>query len=256
MISKETVLYYADNREDKLFLSEIYDNYRKTAARGIPSFSGFMSERKQQLVMTAFSSEKNINLEFFGGFEGAERKIACFFEDEKGEYPIAVIKAKTASGADLSHRHYLGSLMGLGIERDRVGDIVGADGERFIYVLSVIADYILMNYEKAGRERIRCELYTDTVEIQAGEPEKASYSVASLRLDAVISAAYKLSREKASALIESGRVFVDGREKTNTAFNLKEGSVITARGFGKAQLTEIKGLSKKGRTFIEMEIYR
>ncbi len=256
MISKETVLFYADNREDKLFLSGIYDNYRKTSARGIATYSSFMSERKQQLVISAFSSDKNIGIEFFGGYPGAERKILCFYEEEKGEYPISVIKAETSSGADLSHRHYLGALMGLGIERDRVGDIAGTDGVRYIYVLSEIADYILMNYEKAGRERLKCELFCGDAQIASPEPEIASFSVASLRLDAVIAAAFRLSRDKAKQLIESGRVCVDGREKTNVDFVLKEGSAITARGFGKAGLLGIKGTSKKGRTFVEMEILR
>ena len=80
MIKKDTVLYYAKNREDNIFLSGIYDNYVR-ALKGFESvFSGFMSERKQAMIKDAFSSDKNISLSFFGGYDAAERKIACFCE--------------------------------------------------------------------------------------------------------------------------------------------------------------------------------
>lgn len=251
MIKKDTVLYYAKNREDSMFLSGIYDNYIKAQTTSKSMYSGFMSERKQAMVKDAFSSEKDISLSFFGGFDSAERKIACFHTDEDLSYPFKVIKAVVKGKTRLSHRDFLGALMSLGIKRDVVGDILTGD-ENLIFVKEEMADYIITNLTTAAKSTLKLEIYDGNNFPGVCEGKESFETVASLRLDAVVACGLNLAREKAKKLIESGRACVNSYPVETVDFQLKEGDIISVKGFGRFTLKEIKGLSKKGRIILNI----
>ncbi len=251
MIKKDTVLYWAKTKEDSIFLSAIFDNYIKAVTSSVILFSGFMSERKQAMVREAFSSEKSINLNFFGGFEAAERKILCFSNEEDITYPIKVIKADIKGKASLSHRDFLGALMSLGIKRDVIGDIITGE-ENLIFVKEEMADYIITNLGKAKNSNLSLSEYDGDNFPKLNEGKDYFETVASLRLDAVVSCGLNLSREKSKKLIESGRVCVNSFPVESVDFSLSEGDVISAKGFGRFTLKEIKGLSKKGRIILNI----
>ncbi len=251
MIKKDTVLYYAKNKEDGMFLSGIFDNYVRASVSSVPMFSGFMSERKQAMVKEAFSSENNIRLSFFGGFDAAERKILCFSEDADVLYPIKVIKADVKGKAKLAHRDFLGALMSLGIKRDVVGDIITGE-DNLIFVKEEMTDYIITNLGKAKSSNLTLSEYYGDNFPKLSEGKDYFETVASLRLDAVVSCGLNLSREKSKKLIESGRVCVNSFPVESVDFSLSEGDVISAKGFGRFTLKEIKGLSKKGRIILNI----
>ena len=253
MIKKDTVLFHGREKEDKIFLSSVYDAYRRTAEKGIPAFTGFMSERKQSLTESAFFSEKEIKMSFYGGFNNAERKMLCFHEEEIYDYPIGIIRVGVNSKEELSHRDYLGAIMGLGIERDTIGDIIVSGRERFVFAKKEICDYIIMNLKEVGRYRASCEITDNLPIIDNGSFDELKVTVASMRLDCVLSASLNLSREKAKLLIESGRVCVGGKPSENPDFKIAENAVISARGFGRIIMDGISGTSKKGRTILKIK---
>ena len=249
MIKKETVLFYAKDKDDSMCLAGVYDNYVRAKKSGQPVFSGFMSERKQVMVKSAFSAEKDICLEFFGGYEGAERKMAGFFSGEDVCWPYTVLEAKVKGKNNLTHRDFLGALMSLGIKRDVIGDILISD-KTFFFVRDDMAEYIRTNLEKASHSSLTLSVYDGETIEAADKGEDFFETVASLRLDAVASQGFGIARDKSKKLVESGRVTVNGKEIINVDYKIAEGDTISARGFGRFRVKEIKGLSKKGRIIL------
>ena len=250
MIKKETVLFHASDKDDKLFLSSVFDCFKRALEKGVPSFTDFMSERKQAMCLNAFSSNKEVGMRFFGGYEGAERKILCFSEGDTDDYPIGMIRARVKLKADLTHRDWLGALMGLGINRDTVGDIIVSENEAFIFAKKEISDYIILNLKEVGKYPAECEITDSVPEIEGQRTTEMTVTVASMRLDCVLSAALNLSRDKAKLLIDGKRVCVNGKLCLKQDAVIDENTVISARGFGRIIAESVKGKSKKGRIII------
>lgn len=253
MIKKETVLYYAKCDEDKLFLSRIYDNYAKTYMKNYNTYSDFYGEEKTELIKNAFSTERDISLNTYGGYEGAERMISAFLVNENTScYPISCLEVRGRNLKDLSHRDFLGALMGLGIKRETVGDIVISD-RCCIFVKSEIAEYIINNLNKVGKHGVSVEYYTgDSIEKEE-KFEIVSTSVASLRLDLILAAGFNLKRSTASSLILSGRVNVSYRTVENSDYRVKENEKISVKGYGKIIYLGQKGTSKKGKIIVNIK---
>ena len=145
---------------------------------------------------------------FYGGYDDAERTVAAFLPDyaSEADIPLCVIRADTAAGGrKLTHRDYLGSLTGLGIKREMTGDILVRDDGADIIILDDIKDFLLLNYGKAGRTSLDLSaLPLSELNIPEAKTVMIKDTVASLRLDNVISSAFKLSRGKAAEAIRSG----------------------------------------------------
>jgi RNA-binding protein YlmH len=203
---------------------------------------------------------KRVSLSFDGGFEDAERVRAVFVHPEWGEYGradlFAVLRIEYRPQDTLGHRDILGALMALGIERDTVGDIVGAGNSTVLVCLPEMSDYIIENLTKAGRVGISVsEIGLDELPVRQEELTIKTDTVASLRLDAVLCSAFGLSRAKAAELIAAGRVSLDHVQCLQPAKELSEGALLSVRGSGRAKLLETSGMSRKGRMFVRIGLY-
>ena len=194
------------------------------------------------------------------GGPGAPRKVCAFLpdwqEEETWEPPFTALRCRWQSDDKLTHRDFLGSILGQGLDREKVGDILVGSGVCDILVFRELSPYLLQNLTGAGRARLRVE------EIPLSDiapPEKqvrlVRDTVSSLRLDAVLSTGFSTSRGKAADLISAGRVELNHRPCVKADRTVNEGDVMTCRGLGKCVLKEVSGLSKKGRTMIVMERY-
>ena len=255
MVKKDTVLYYATNDEEKLLLSHLYDNYVKTYTKNYSTYSDFFGEEKTALIKTAFASERDLIFDTYGGFEGAERVISAFLvnEDNK-DYPIKCLKVTGRDIDKLTHRDFLGALMGLGIKRETIGDIITGK-ESYIFVKEEIADYILYNLSKIGNKGVKLEeTLTDHIKKEQ-RFEIISTTVESLRLDLIISRTFNIRRADAASLISQGKVAVSGRYGMGSDYKVKENDKISVKGKGKAVFFEECGLSKKGKIIISIKKY-
>ena len=154
----------------------------------------------------------------------------------------------------LTHRDYLGSILGLGIERTLIGDILcrreGAD----IIVSADITDFLMTEYTQAGRFELTREIVTvDKIILPEQRKEIIRDTVSSLRLDSIAASAFRVSRVNAQEACRSGLVSVDHAEVTKPDARVEEGSVLVMKGKGKAILREVGGESKKGRLWIVIE---
>lgn len=260
MDKAQLIAKVAQDPADRLMLARVLDKYDQTQRRSIPSATAFLSPGEQAmataLLNTAGIREGYI---FDGGYENAERKLLVFLPDwaEDAEGELAFLRAGFhGAESSLTHRDILGSLMGLGITRERVGDILISEHSADIVTSPALVEFLLRDWTGAGRVRLtvteieRSELHVPEVKIQ-----KVQDTVSSMRLDAVVATAFGMSRGKAADLIAAGRVSLDHVPCEKPDKPVGEGSTVTARGFGKAVVRECSRLSKKGRIILLMDRY-
>ncbi len=218
----------------------------------------------ERSAASALCKESGVKFHFHGGYPDAERAVLFILPDymEADEHfpseedeVLCVLSCRSAAGArSLSHRDYLGSLLSLGLEREVIGDILVRENGADIIILKSIADYLLANFNKAGHTPLKC----DIKDIGALVPpevktETIRESVASVRLDAIVSAVFGFSRTEAAAQIAKGLVFVNDAETLKPDARLNIGDKLVVRGKGKAYFKEIGGTTRKGRLSVIFE---
>lgn len=248
----------AETEEDHLLLAHIYDKLTRAAERDIFTCTGFLSPREQVLTRRLLP---HLPLIFFGGCEGAERCMACYLPEymteeylSSPEGPVAAVRAGYYEKDVLTHRDFLGSLMGLGIKRETVGDIYVSPGRCDFFAAQKVLPYLLENFSSAGRTKLHVtHVALSEVQRPAAKTREIRDTVPSLRLDCLIGAAFSMARGPAAQLIAAGRVAVNDLVCLKGDRQLRQGDHISVRGFGKAQLSVIGGTTKKGRISVVME---
>lgn len=245
---------------DTYLIEHLTDLSKKSANQDIYTFSDFLSEDEQAKLL-----ERKKELTFFtlfGGTEGTERNMVRFGKEDNLGYsvpfPIICIFAEPLNKkfADtLTHRDFLGSLMGLGIERSAIGDIIVKNNSAYIFCTEKIAPHILDNLFKIKRTDIKCYVCDNIPSESLFETQIIRLTVSSLRADCLVAALTHLSRGKTDELFREKRVFINGAscEKADTL--VKIGDKLSVRGVGKFRLHDISGKSKKGKTVLEIEKY-
>ncbi len=259
---KELLRKYARSPEDDALLARLLDKTEIWQRDGRTQYTRFLSERDKLCcapVLHALGAEEAF---FWGGYPEADRTVLILPSEWQtreelcagGESPVAVIRAVWKSGAALSHRDFLGALMGLGIERELIGDILPKEGRCDILLMREILPYVLQNLTSAGRAALTL---AEAEEPEAGEARFRLIrdTVASLRLDAIVGSGFSLAREKAASAIRSGKVSLDGLECLKPDKLLEPGSRVSLRGLGKIELSEVGGQSRKGRTLVVIKRY-
>lgn len=244
--------------DDKQLIAQLYDGIDLCLTRQKPYFMPFMSERKQALIVSELKKAYFVNYTFFGGYKDSERKmLGLFFDEQNTElFPISAIEFSFRKCDRLTHRDFLGSLMSLGIERETVGDILVEDGRAVVFVKAELSDYIKSQISKVGKVGVKVS-DADLSNLPQGRGiEEKTFIVSSLRLDNIVAAVCKLSREKTRTVIMSDSVCVNFEETKNVSLNLKENDVFTIRGKGKFVLKGVLGTTGKGRIIISVIHYK
>lgn len=248
--------------EDRLALAKVLDRAGQARSRNVPAATDFLSPHRQSLALDLLRLAEIPETEYVlqGGYGGAERRLFLFLPDwlerpDAGS-PIRCLRAAFREEHALTHRDFLGSLMGMGVVREKVGDILAGPGSADLLVLESVADFLLQSWDAAGRARLTVTAVDPAhIHIPAARCQEVRDTVASLRLDAVTSAGFRLARGKAAALIESGKVRLNWRECVRPDRLLAAGDVVSARGLGKFELAEAGGVTRKGRVSIVIKRY-
>lgn len=237
--------------EDTVKLSEKYCSVRHTDFL-TPAEAMFIKEKN----ILGYDSKQM----FFGGYEDAERVMFISYPDFLEECPLdEIISAIVITGRDigsLSHRDFLGSIMGLGIKREKIGDIIVLEDKAVVFSSSDIARYINDNLTKIGNCGINTEIKeVEKITVPDKKTETLSGTVQSIRLDSVLSVALKTSRSKVVQLIQSEKVQVNWKIIADASYQMKKEDVFSVRGFGRFNLSSINGTTKKGRISITVQKY-
>lgn len=238
--------------ESSVFDARVLDTARLCYQSGVPRFLGFLSPAEAALAVKALAGE-NVSYCFFGGFDGAERTMLGCLPDwcENPEFPITAVTFCFRKQDFVSHRDVLGTLMGLGIVREAVGDILVEPGRAVAFVKNDIAEFVVSQTEKIGRVGVSAAKGFSEPLPAAGELTVCRETVASLRLDCVVSALCKISRTKAAELISDGMVSVNSISVSKAVYSISSGDRVTVRSKGRFTVISADGVSRKGRIILE-----
>lgn len=260
-MNRQNIEKIAQSSEDRMLLAKLWDKVVGGINRNIPAHTCFLSPRELEMCRFLFGEEPGLHA--FGGFVDAERKMLCYlpeYLDESNlmdeDSPVVCLRATFYEGDTPTHRDFLGSLMGSGIAREAVGDICVSKGQCDFFVTEEIAPYLLQNFSNAGRTKFQlAKIPLTEASIPQPEVKLIKDTLASLRLDGVVSSGFRISRGLAVQAINTGKVAIDGLpcEKPDKA--VAEGSKISLRGSGKIKLEKVNGQTKKGRISVEIHRY-
>lgn len=246
---------------DKTFKGHIKDISLRAERSGRYFFTSFLTQAQQSDIESM--KHELCRFKFYGGADMTERNIARFGdENEIGweqDFPISVLKVSplNAKFSDaLAHRDFLGALMNLGIERSQIGDIAVKGYEAYIFVTDNMADYICEKLDKVKHTSVKCEKTDNIPGGKLYSLENIEIIVSSARIDCAAAGVFKLSRSEAQNLIESEKVFVNSKSVISVSKELCENDAVSVRGCGKFVFFGKKGATKKGRTVIDVGVYK
>ena len=250
--------------DDQLLYKRLIELSNRAYQNNIYTFSDFLSLSQQDVLFQA-SRDKSfapIKFDLFGGYENCERKMVRFgSEDDLGyivDFPIKCIKIEPLAkkfAKEYTHRDYLGSLMSLGIDRKKFGDIFVDGMDAYMYADESTADYLLENFVSVGRNSVKCSYSELPEEYKKAALKEITIQVASPRADAVIAKVYNLSRKDTIPYFTEKKVSVNGHIVENNDKMLAAGDTVSVRGFGKFNLLSEGGLSRKGKLNLTVEIF-
>lgn len=248
--------------EAQQLLAKICDMAERSERTGTPLFTKFLREEECALVQKHLATSIYRDaLVTWGGFADGERRVAGFFPDYLADFarqtpweyfPITALKIDGSGYRTLSHRDFLGAMLSLGISRESVGDIyVENDQTAYCVLLESVSGLVITELDRVGSDKVKCTQIPLTSLPKAERRfEEMHETVASTRLDGVVSAVLSVSRDKSEKLICAGAVSVDHVQQCDKSYVLKQGELLSVKGYGRFLLYETGGLSKKGRTRI------
>lgn len=247
--------------KEEAFKKRMIELSRISYERNICTYSDFLDLNEQNLLNQIHKNKFYVPFVRNGGYELAQRQMICFIPDAvsyKKEFPFTPLKIniKGKKFADkLSHRDYLGSILGLGIQRNKVGDIMVYDTYALVFVHEKMAAFLCDELSLVKHSHVDCDYFNVDLDNYSPSFHIIQGSISSLRLDALMALFMKESRSKLIRHIESAKVFVNCKLVTSNGFQLKEGDIISVRGVGKFQFHKIITNTKKGKIFVEIRKY-
>ncbi|MFC0188972.1 RNA-binding protein [Fictibacillus aquaticus] len=254
-------IYQHYRPEEHAFIDKVDGWKTEVAQQYSVRLTDFLNPREQHITQQIIGNHPDVSLSFWGGSSYSERKRALlhppFVPVHQEDYKVSCFEVNyPAKFIKLEHKDILGSLMNLGVKREKYGDIIVSGETIQIAAAGEIADYLSVNFEKAGRAAVSLKPLKGDLLASEEEYIEKSGTVTSLRLDAVMSEIYSISRSKASALISGSKVKVNWRTIENTSFEMAAGDHLSVRGYGRSKLISIDGQTKKDKQRISFGILK
>ena len=254
------------NKEETLLQKRLIELSRTAYIRGIVTFSDFLNLNELNILHTTPKHQFQSQYVTYGGYGLSERQMVAFLpdalyafsEDPDIHYPIRILAISPQNRRfceELTHRDYLGAVMNLGIERCKLGDIMVDGNHALLFVREELADYVREHLTRIRHTSVIVSVSQDLPDDYEPKYEEIKGTVASIRLDTVLSLAFPLSRSKITDYIEGGKVFVNGKLVTSNGYRLKEGDIISVRKMGRIVYDGIMKETKKGRYLTAVRKY-
>ncbi|MBE6787130.1 MAG: hypothetical protein E7537_02150 [Ruminococcaceae bacterium] len=242
--------------ESELLLARVSDTLNSCRLNNKPKFFGFLSLEESVLVDN-FLKNRCDNYCFFGGTQDAQRVYLCCYPEwtDKPVFPIDALTFNFRKIDELSHRDFLGALMSLGLKRETVGDILIEKGRAVVFFSADVTEYVLKNISKVGRIGVTVTKGFDLPLPQTDKMLEKCVTVASLRLDCVVSAVANISRNSANEFIENGLVSVNSVVCQKPTKLISENDVLSVRHKGKFKILSCNGHTKKDRIVLQFNCF-
>ncbi|MFC4778447.1 RNA-binding protein [Paenibacillus sp. GCM10023252] len=247
-------IYEHFHLEERAFVDRASEWIERSAQQHELKRTDFLDPRQIEIIEALSNRNGDVQLRLDGGHPAAERKRAILapdyrvLDDEPIGIAVLAVNAPGHSHLELDHGDYLGALLGLGIKRDRVGDIHVHEGFCHILVAEEISDYLNIHLRQVHRVNVLTDIVTvDQLNPVIPKLEEISFTAASMRLDGIASDVYRISRTKIVDPIRAGRCRVNWKTVEDPSKPLKAGDVVSMKGLGRFKVLEADGLTKKGR---------
>lgn len=246
--------------ENRDLLRRAEDLLGRCERSGTLTATNFLTPAERLQLERWAAQRPDCRLVFTGGHPACERTVGFFLPDymeperfSADEY-IRALELTAAFGSP-GHRDYLGALLGMGVGREWLGDIWVRENVAVVFCLPGVERHLL-SLDKVGRCTVRARpLPLSEVPAPERRVKEKSFSVQSLRLDAVVGGLFDLSRTEAARQIAAGMVSINYEVSEKTDSPVREGDILSLRGKGKGKITGTGGTSRKGRLFVYGEIY-
>ncbi|HIW47997.1 MAG TPA: hypothetical protein H9687_01795 [Firmicutes bacterium] len=247
--------------EERLLFAKALDQAAFSLKRNRPAFTDFFRPEEAARFLTAMQRQEDLCIRPWGGWDGAERVMLGFCpagqEMDLAWFPLAAVEIRwNKFSAAPGHRDILGSVLGLGIDRSKTGDILFLQDRALIFATAEMAAFIASGLERVGRAPVKCRQLSAWQDILPEEKtQQIQKTVSSMRLDAVLGAAFPLSRSKAQELIRAEKVSIQHQPVTKAEKIVQEGDLISVRGYGRVKVLQDEGKTKKDRIRITLLLY-
>lgn len=254
-------------KEEQILENRMIELSKIAYHRNIFTYTDFLNLNERNILHTLPKDQLYSKYITFGGYDLAERQMAAFIpdalslreenvEDIAFPYDVVSIQPLQAKFSDqLTHRDYLGAILNLGIDRSKIGDILVKDKETIVFMHRSISEYICNELTRVKHTSVYATISENKALDFTQNYEEVTGTVASVRLDSLLSLAFSSSRSKLSGLIEGAKVFVNGKLMTTNSYQVKEGDIISVRGMGKFRFNGSKYRTKKNREFVSINKY-
>lgn len=239
------------NEQDRLLVSRVEDAFSDVQLHYTPRFIGFLDGHQRNLakqVADRYSGE--CESLFWGGYDVAERVLLGIFPPyqpaELSAFPMTFLELKWKF-TSLTHRDFLGALMGLGIKREKIGDISVGEGRCMVAVDSSIERFITANLDKVGSGGVEITVKDSMEDAGSRGFKEITGTVASSRLDCVVAELLNASRSQVEKLIAGGCVSVDFETAYDHSDKVSDGSTVSIRGHGRFVIDRVGPQTRKGR---------
>lgn len=250
-------------KEELLLQKRFAELAGRSYGQNMYTFTDFLSLSELDLFYQNEPQLKFAGVTVFGGADGTDRKIIRFgnpaelgYEEPFPIVCIAIEPLLEKFGENLNHRDYLGALMNLGIEREKLGDIFIKGKTGYVFCLERIADYIVENLTQVRHTHVKLRVLENEEEFVQKEIEEMVVLSASERIDGVVAKVYNLSRSQSIEHFRAKKIYVNSRLCENNSYQLKQEDVISVRGFGKFVYYGVEYKTKKGKLSVKVGIYK
>ncbi|MTT32029.1 RNA-binding protein [Terrilactibacillus sp. BCM23-1] len=246
-------LYDHFRKEERPFIDHVLDWKEQVEMRYQPKLTEFLDPRQQEMIRLVIGNNEDVNITFFGGYKEAERARAflypSYIEPSEDNFDIACFELRYATKfVQIEHPKLLGSLLHLGLIRDKFGDLLVADGRAQFIVTKEVSDYIKLNLTHVGKSPVQAEIIKPNELLHISlDWKETTGTVSSMRLDTVLSEVYRMSRTKATEYIDHLLVKVNWKVIEKNTFELKTGDILSVRGKGRCKIIQIEGFTKKDK---------
>jgi len=252
--NKREILKNIKNSEEKIVLAKALDKAIFSYKTNNCTFTDFLDLYKINILKNIIDKNININYKVYGGYLESERGMIAFYpefmEINFDNYPLTILEIaiNTTYSNSITHKDYLGSILGLGLKRNKIGDIIVLNNKALCFVSADISDYIIYNLSKVKNSKVTVNKKISLENYNLNQNfNEITFTVQSLRVDTLMSKSFNVSRTISNKMISSKKLFVNWKMIDNCSYVPKEKDIITLRGYGRIQLKNIGGLNKKGK---------
>ena len=253
-------IYQHFREDEQSFIDQVVDWILQVENQYTPYLTNFLNPRQLFIVESIVRQYDTINYQSFGGYVGAEQQRVLiyppYYEPTPADFEITLFEVNYPKKfAELSHGQIMGTILGTGISRGNLGDIL-TDGERWQFLADArMKDFILINVDHIGRVNVHLEESSLENLVQKMDKwELEEIIVSSLRIDVILARALNVSRNRAKTLIKDQKIKLNWVEVERPDIDVEEYDILSIRGFGRVKIGAQQGFTRKDNLVLEIGI--